>query len=186
MAHRAAASLPLRLMHWINLLCMLVLVGSGLQIFNAHPALYWGAASTFRRIRCSPTDAVRGADGKARGITTHRRCTLRHHRRARRVGARRRHAREARISRVGDDPRFALAGAGPALAFLLRLAVGDQRHLLPAVVAGQPAPVARPGDAAPRLARRSAHRSSTTCASAIRSATRRRATTRCRSWPTSA
>ena len=31
-----------RLSHWINLLCMTVLLMSGLQIFNAHPALYWG------------------------------------------------------------------------------------------------------------------------------------------------
>jgi thiosulfate reductase cytochrome b subunit len=34
--------LPVRLMHWINVGCVLVLLGSGLQIFNAHPALYWG------------------------------------------------------------------------------------------------------------------------------------------------
>jgi thiosulfate reductase cytochrome b subunit len=31
-----------RVTHWINLLCILVLLMSGLQIFNAHPALYWG------------------------------------------------------------------------------------------------------------------------------------------------
>jgi thiosulfate reductase cytochrome b subunit len=31
-----------RLTHWINLLCGAVLLMSGLQIFNAHPALYWG------------------------------------------------------------------------------------------------------------------------------------------------
>ena len=31
-----------RLTHWTNLLCVLVLLMSGLQIFNAHPALYWG------------------------------------------------------------------------------------------------------------------------------------------------
>lgn len=37
--------LPVRLMHWINVVCLLVLLGSGLQIFNAHPALYWGADS---------------------------------------------------------------------------------------------------------------------------------------------
>jgi Prokaryotic cytochrome b561 len=30
-----------RLTHWINLLCVTVLLMSGLQIFNAHPALYW-------------------------------------------------------------------------------------------------------------------------------------------------
>jgi thiosulfate reductase cytochrome b subunit len=31
-----------RLTHWINLLCVVVLLMSGLQIFMAHPALYWG------------------------------------------------------------------------------------------------------------------------------------------------
>jgi thiosulfate reductase cytochrome b subunit len=31
-----------RLTHWVNLLCVAVLLMSGLQIFNAHPALYWG------------------------------------------------------------------------------------------------------------------------------------------------
>jgi len=39
--------LPVRLMHWINVLCLVVLLGSGLQIFNAHPALYWGDQSNF-------------------------------------------------------------------------------------------------------------------------------------------
>ena len=37
--------LPVRVMHWINVLCLVILLGSGLQIFNAHPALYWGADS---------------------------------------------------------------------------------------------------------------------------------------------
>ncbi len=36
--HRA----PVRLSHWINALCILFLLGSGLNIFNAHPRLYWG------------------------------------------------------------------------------------------------------------------------------------------------
>jgi thiosulfate reductase cytochrome b subunit len=39
--------LPVRVMHWINVLCLTVLLGSGLTIFNAHPALYWGRDSTF-------------------------------------------------------------------------------------------------------------------------------------------
>jgi thiosulfate reductase cytochrome b subunit len=56
-------------MHWINLLCMLVLVGSGLQIFNAHPALYWGAQSTFAAPAFA-TVAVRGPEGRASGVTT--------------------------------------------------------------------------------------------------------------------
>ena len=40
LVHRHA---PLtRLTHWVNLACIVVLLMSGLQIFNAHPALYWG------------------------------------------------------------------------------------------------------------------------------------------------
>ncbi|SEV83226.1 cytochrome b/b6 domain-containing protein [Luteibacter sp. 329MFSha] len=38
---------PVRVMHWINVVCLCVLLGSGLQIFNAHPALYWGERSHF-------------------------------------------------------------------------------------------------------------------------------------------
>ena len=36
-----------RITHWINVVCTTVLLMSGLQIFNAHPALYWGNASNF-------------------------------------------------------------------------------------------------------------------------------------------
>jgi thiosulfate reductase cytochrome b subunit len=36
--HRALV----RLTHWINALCILFLLGSGLNIFNAQPHLYWG------------------------------------------------------------------------------------------------------------------------------------------------
>ncbi|MBZ9791558.1 cytochrome b/b6 domain-containing protein [Rhizobium sp. 3T7] len=35
-------SLAVRLSHWVNVLAVTVLLFSGLQIFNAHPALYWG------------------------------------------------------------------------------------------------------------------------------------------------
>ncbi|MBA1271799.1 cytochrome b/b6 domain-containing protein [Stutzerimonas azotifigens] len=31
-----------RLTHWVNLLCLVVLLSSGLQIFNAYPRLHWG------------------------------------------------------------------------------------------------------------------------------------------------
>jgi thiosulfate reductase cytochrome b subunit len=34
-----------RVTHWINVLALVVLLMSGLQIFNAHPALYWGQSS---------------------------------------------------------------------------------------------------------------------------------------------
>lgn len=36
-----------RLTHWINVVAIFVLLKSGLQIFNAHPALYWGQDSHF-------------------------------------------------------------------------------------------------------------------------------------------
>lgn len=39
--------LPVRVAHWINVLCMFLILLSGLQIFNAHPRLYWGHASDF-------------------------------------------------------------------------------------------------------------------------------------------
>jgi thiosulfate reductase cytochrome b subunit len=35
-------SLVTRISHWINVLCLSLLLMSGMQIFNAHPALYWG------------------------------------------------------------------------------------------------------------------------------------------------
>jgi thiosulfate reductase cytochrome b subunit len=35
-------SVLVRVTHWVNALALLVLLLSGLQIFNAHPALYWG------------------------------------------------------------------------------------------------------------------------------------------------
>ncbi|MGV2069003.1 cytochrome b/b6 domain-containing protein [Agrobacterium sp. 22-226-1] len=35
-------SVATRLTHWLNVLCLSFLLLSGLQIFNAHPELYWG------------------------------------------------------------------------------------------------------------------------------------------------
>uniref|UniRef100_UPI0035C7C0F3 cytochrome b/b6 domain-containing protein n=1 Tax=Sphingomonas sp. TaxID=28214 RepID=UPI0035C7C0F3 len=36
--HRLAT----RLWHWVNAVCIIILIGSGLGISNAHPRLYWG------------------------------------------------------------------------------------------------------------------------------------------------
>jgi thiosulfate reductase cytochrome b subunit len=36
-----------RITHWVNVICLFVLLMSGLQIFNAHPALYLGSKSNF-------------------------------------------------------------------------------------------------------------------------------------------
>lgn len=35
-------SLPTRCLHWVNALCVFLVLMSGLQIFNADPVLYWG------------------------------------------------------------------------------------------------------------------------------------------------
>ncbi len=37
-------SLITRLWHWLNALCLVILLMSGLNILNAHPRLYWGHA----------------------------------------------------------------------------------------------------------------------------------------------
>lgn len=34
--------LPVRIWHWVNAVTLLILLMSGLMIFNAHPRLYWG------------------------------------------------------------------------------------------------------------------------------------------------
>jgi thiosulfate reductase cytochrome b subunit len=38
-------TLPVRVMHWINVVALTILLLSGLNIFAAHPALYWGKSS---------------------------------------------------------------------------------------------------------------------------------------------
>lgn len=58
-----------RAWHWVNALCLLVLLMSGLQIFNAHPALYWGSGSHFDHPVLS-IGAHRDADGQPVGTVT--------------------------------------------------------------------------------------------------------------------
>ena len=60
--------LPVRITHWVNVACLFVLLLSGLQIFNAHPALYWGDRSDFDRPILA-LQARPGADGSLRGVT---------------------------------------------------------------------------------------------------------------------
>ncbi|HEY4956565.1 MAG TPA: cytochrome b/b6 domain-containing protein [Caldimonas sp.] len=53
--------LPVRVMHWINVVCMTILLGSGLNIFNAHPTLYWGHDS----VTGTPWLSIRGENSPA-------------------------------------------------------------------------------------------------------------------------
>lgn len=62
-------SAVVRVTHWINLVCLAVLLMSGLQIFNAHPALYWGQASDFGHPLLALT-AETDQQGERHGVTT--------------------------------------------------------------------------------------------------------------------
>jgi thiosulfate reductase cytochrome b subunit len=62
-------SVVVRVTHWINVACLTVLLMSGLQIFNAHPALYWGKLSDFSHPLLSMS-AVQPEGHPQRGVTT--------------------------------------------------------------------------------------------------------------------
>ena len=72
--------LTIRLTHWLNVLCMTILLMSGLQIFNARPDLYLGKASNFDApiLSMSATNA-----DPQRGVTQVFGHCVRHDRRAR-------------------------------------------------------------------------------------------------------
>ena len=57
-----------RLTHWMNASCLVILFMSGLQIFNAHPALYWGQDSDFERPFLSIHTAFT-SEGRPVGVT---------------------------------------------------------------------------------------------------------------------
>jgi thiosulfate reductase cytochrome b subunit len=59
-----------RLTHWINLLCVTLLLMSGLQLFNYHPALYWGNYG-YRGVPSvvSVSSSIDPASGAAVGVT---------------------------------------------------------------------------------------------------------------------
>ena len=62
-------SLPLRIMHWSNVLFLALLLMSGLNIFNAHPALYWGRQSYDGSSPVLELKAVENGDGVISGVT---------------------------------------------------------------------------------------------------------------------
>ena len=64
----ARHTLVVRITHWINAGCLLFLLMSGLQIFNAHPALYWGKTSDFDHPILSMT-ALDMDNGSIKGVT---------------------------------------------------------------------------------------------------------------------
>jgi thiosulfate reductase cytochrome b subunit len=62
-------TLPVRIMHWINVVALTVLLASGLNIFSAHPALYWGKSSYAGRPPIFEISAREDPHGELVGIT---------------------------------------------------------------------------------------------------------------------
>lgn len=62
--------LTTRVTHWVWAVAMFFLLLSGLQIFNAHPALYWGAESGFDYDNAVLRLGAREVDGEPRGVAT--------------------------------------------------------------------------------------------------------------------
>jgi thiosulfate reductase cytochrome b subunit len=60
-------SIIIRLTHWVVVGCVVLLLMSGLQIFNAHPALYFGQASSFEHPILSIGTAEK--NGRETGVT---------------------------------------------------------------------------------------------------------------------
>lgn len=60
--------LPIRITHWVNVVALTILLMSGLQIFNAHPSLYWGNKSLFDQPILA-MNAMRTETGELRGVT---------------------------------------------------------------------------------------------------------------------
>jgi len=64
-------SLIVRLSHWLSVIAVALLIGTGLNIFNAHPALYWGHKGTNidTGARWLQIGAMRAPDGTLTGQT---------------------------------------------------------------------------------------------------------------------
>lgn len=75
-SERAAANtlyyrhtLAVRVMHWINVIALTILLMSGLNIFSAHPTLYWGKSSYTGRAPILEIGSTTDANDKVTGVT---------------------------------------------------------------------------------------------------------------------
>ena len=62
-------ALPVRIMHWVNVVALTLMFMSGLQIFNSHPALYWGTSSYTGRPAWLEIGARQDGQGRMTGYT---------------------------------------------------------------------------------------------------------------------
>lgn len=63
-------TLAVRIMHWIGAIAFFLLLMSGLQIFNAHPALNWGKSSYTGHPPILEMSAKQTSQGNIIGVTT--------------------------------------------------------------------------------------------------------------------
>ena len=115
-----------RVLHWINALCLLVMLMSGLQIFNAHPALYWGNLSDFDHPFVSLFGLQDNAGNIRRGVSQIG------HWQFNTTGVFGASYEDGQLTARGFPawatlPGRAMAGDGPAVALFLRLDLRDQR-----------------------------------------------------------
>jgi thiosulfate reductase cytochrome b subunit len=62
-------SLPVRIMHWTNVIALSILLMSGLNIFDAHPSLTWGKSSYTGAAPVFEIGARMKPDGDLQGVT---------------------------------------------------------------------------------------------------------------------
>ncbi len=62
-------TLLVRVNHWINAVVIFLMIGSGLNIFNAHPRLYWGQAGDEGDPAIASIGARMGPQGVLHGVT---------------------------------------------------------------------------------------------------------------------
>lgn len=63
-------TLPVRIMHWINVVALTVLFMSGLQIFNAFPVVHFGKSAYDGTAHALEIGVQLDADGEPRGVTS--------------------------------------------------------------------------------------------------------------------
>ncbi len=63
------AAAAIRIFHWTNAVALTLLLMSGLNIFNAHPALYWGSSSYSGKPPLLMMTLKEAPDGSPRGVT---------------------------------------------------------------------------------------------------------------------
>ena len=62
-------TLPVRIMHWVNVILFPIILMSGLGIFNAHSALYWGESSYNGAPPLLLMEGRENNEGKLSGVT---------------------------------------------------------------------------------------------------------------------